>query len=254
MQNTQEYRITNGVLYAAKPHLREAIIPEGVGTIAAGAFCDQDKLYRITLPSTLQRIEAGAFRNCCYLVEIVNHSSLDVKPRWGQWGGLTDYAESVVCDLGDSRLTVADDLVLLSQNECLTLVRYMGRKQTLALPQGITHIGDEAFANTVCREVLLPPSVQAIGHKAFYCAKIRRLALPHATAVVAPRAFDCSDIEQLSIACDQVTLGTECFDHTYELTDVFFGGTIAQWQAAFDDAYTCGASFTLHASDGTASY
>lgn len=125
----------------------------------------------------------------------------------------------------------------------------------LAVPDGVESIGIEAFFECAVEQLVLPDTLRSVSDKAFYCSHIKHIALPPSVDYIGCRAFDCSDIVTLSISNANVSLRSEIIDHSYDLTDIYFGGTLPQWHAVFDPEYQpYSACFNLHFAGGTTRY
>ena len=64
-----EFCVDNGILWDFKDeecHTR-IIIPHGVRVIGEAAFADNEFLYHVVIPDTVERIERDAFLNCSSL-------------------------------------------------------------------------------------------------------------------------------------------------------------------------------------------
>ncbi|MBQ7956243.1 MAG: leucine-rich repeat domain-containing protein [Lachnospiraceae bacterium] len=61
------------------------------------------------------------------------------------------------------------------------------------MPDGITKIGEFAFARSNLEKIAIPQSVTSIGYGAFYyCKDLRNVTIPSTVTDIAPRAFDGS--------------------------------------------------------------
>jgi|GEM_PF-6845674 len=251
--NTKDYSIIDGVFKGLSSDFTDFCIPEGVTTITAGSFKNCQKLYRVTLPSTLKNIEPNAFQGCTCLVEIINRSSLPLKTTYGSFGGVCDNAKSVVTDQKDSVISVTKDkLVLLKTSDGLAVVTYLGRKKQIVIPDSVTEISKEAFYSSSCESVILPSTLKRIGGKAFYCSKIKKMTLPASVETLYERVFDCCEIVELNVLNPEIYFYPEILNHAYDLTTVRFAGTKSQWENLFDDRDTqpYSASFTVTFANG----
>lgn len=124
-------------------------------------------------------------------------------------------------------------------------------EEEVVVPEGVTVIGDYAFANSAVRKVRLPLSVKKIEDKAFYCSGLEEITLPRNVFWVGNRAFDCSELRVLRIDNPLVTLMPEIVDHCYNLEDVYFAGSMAEWESAFEpEEQPYSAPFVLHLAGG----
>ncbi len=70
------------------------------------------------------------------------------------------------------------------------LLKYEGAAEEVRVPDGVTAIGKEAFAETAVRSVTLPEGVLRIDEQAFaVCEKLERVELPESLASIGKYAF-----------------------------------------------------------------
>ena len=129
-------------LYVGGQVVTEAVIPEGVTTINAYAFCNWDKLTKVVLPSTLETIGAYAFSGCSGLTKVVLPSTLET--------------------IGAHAFSGCSGL------------------SKVIFPEGMTSIGYQAFYGcSGLAEIYIPSSMKFIGYDAFRrCFRLRDVALP----------------------------------------------------------------------------
>lgn len=139
-------------------------IPEGIKTIAAGAFQNRSRFKSISLPETLEQIEYEAFRSCMNLKEI-------------------DIPESTT-RIGNSAF-----------RDCINL-------KTLNVKNGLIKIGDRAFENcSKLEEIKLPPEFTEIYASVFNgCKSLKSIELPAMLTVIGENAFgDCVLLEEINL-------------------------------------------------------
>lgn len=139
-------------------------VPEGIKTIAAGAFHNRSKFRSISLPETLEQIEYEAFRSCMNLKEI-------------------DIPESTT-RIGNSAF-----------RDCINL-------KTLNVKNGLIKIGDRAFENcSKLEQIKLPPEFTEIYASVFNgCKSLKFIDLPSMLTVIGENAFgDCVLLEEIDL-------------------------------------------------------
>ncbi len=117
------------VVLATGEFPREFSLPEGVRVIGENAFASAEYLNSVILPSTLERIENGAFSVCTRLTCI-------------------EIPEGV---------TYVGDRAFYSTEALAEVI----------LPESLSHIGDSAFAGAALTSVYVPKGVTFIGREAF---------------------------------------------------------------------------------------
>ncbi len=82
------------------------------------------------------------------------------------------------------------------------LIKYLGTKTEVVIPEGIEAIGDSAFKERdKIRSVIIPEGVKSIGEDAFYgCRKLINVEIPKSTTHFGKRAFVfCSSLNSVTI-------------------------------------------------------
>lgn len=160
----------------AASEIREVVVEEGVTSIGYRAFCDCERLERVTLPESLERIETDAFLRCYALREIrlpqhgvsISDGAFGDTPLVnGQWVDGAQY-------LGNCLLRVQPDVSgVFTIREGTTSIAgdaFAGctELEGVAIPESVTHIGADAFSGcTSLTDVSLPQSIVSIGEDAF---------------------------------------------------------------------------------------
>ncbi len=117
------------VVLATGEFPQEFSLPEGVRVIGENAFASAEYLKSVILPSTLERIENGAFSACTRLT----------------------------CTRIPEGVTYVGDRAFYSTEALAEVI----------LPESLTHIGDSAFAGAALTSVYVPKGVTFIGREAF---------------------------------------------------------------------------------------
>ena len=189
-------------------------VKEGVTTISASAFKNANGLKTVVLPSTLTVIGAEAFAKCAYL-------------------------ESVTFTAGTAGLTIGDGAFA----ECDVLTNtgfaipartvYIGDKAFFGakfvnanLPDGLTFIGDEAFAkNEALVSVSIPGTVTYVGDGAFAgCYELATVELKEGTATLEIGSelaaeqngvfYNCKKLTAITLPARTTTVGAYAFVNT----------------------------------------
>lgn len=107
--------------------------------------------------------------------------------------------------------------------DCVILKKYLGISSIVSIPDGITHIGGEAFYNNLeLKEITFPDSVIEIGDMAFFhCVKLCKMTLPKNIQKIGANAFWGVRIEDLLIPSSLLFLGDmafACCNHLKQIT------------------------------------
>ena len=105
----------------------------------------------------------------------------------------------------------------------LVLEKYLEDGGNAIIPDGVTSIGDRAFA--FCRNlssVTIPQSVISIGRGAFDCCKnLTSIEIPEGVTVVESRAFEgCTGLREVKISQSVISIGCHAFDCCENLTRI----------------------------------
>lgn len=118
--------------------------------------------------------------------------------------------------------------------------------EQIRLPEGLLHIGNQAFASCPLREIHIPDSVSFIGTGAFrLCSNLVSVALPKALAQLNPVAFfECDSLRDVYCPEALTEIGSYAFASCRSLRNVGLSHFLAKvGQCAFAD---CTVLETLH--------
>lgn len=179
-----EFEIVDDMLkeYHERPGVTRISIPYGVTSIGFGAFWGCESLTSITIPDSVTSIGAYAFRGCESLTSITIPDSV------------TDIGENIFegCDnldvdkafgLDGSEFEIVDG-VLEEYHERPGVTK-------IAIPRGVTSIGDSAFEGCENLEyITIPDSVTSIGFGAFWdCESLTSITIPDSVTSIGESAF-----------------------------------------------------------------
>ncbi len=175
-------------------HLEEIEIGPGVTGIGAYAFDQCWYVTDVEIPSTVQRIGAYAFRSC-------------------------EMVESVTIPSGVKTISNG------AFQSCWNLT-------DVTIPSGVTDIGEYAFYNCYgMKNISIPGTVKTIGFSAFgLCSDLQAIVIPDGvTAIEIETFYYCNNLREVRIPGTVKGIGESAFASCDALTDVYFGGTQAEW-------------------------
>ncbi len=116
----------------------------------------------------------------------------------------------------------------------------------------VTEIGEGCFSG--CKElttVYLPDSLQMISANGFSdCTALRGLHIPEGVIRIESNAFSgCTALEAITLPSSLRTMEADAFGQCASLKFVFYGGTVAQWEARFSGYFPN--EVTVRCSDGS---
>ena len=216
--------------YDDQLQIKRVVIESGVTNIGYGAFSGCRNLESVTIPYGIITIGTGAFNECYALTSVT---------------------------LPESVTTIEE-----------RAFQYCGNMASLTLPQDLKTIGVEAFAYCYAlTEFTVPASVTSLGAGAFdscyglteigvasgntsyrsedgvvFTADMKQLCaypsgrsgaytVPDGVTGIGGSAFIHSLLGEITIPDTVTSVGDSAFELCYDLTDVYFLGTEAQWNA-----------------------
>ena len=141
-------------------------------------------------------------------------------------GGATKTAQILVT----VRSADADDFEI-DENSVLTA--YKGSATDVVLPEGVTDIGERAFANSSVENVTIPAAVRTIGNEAFIYSSLKTItfqddvAAPSQLTSIGERAFAHVSLETLALPRSVTTIGAEFIDYNKALASLSFGAKVS---------------------------
>lgn len=200
------------------------VIPEGITSIGEFAFHFCLGLTSITIPHSVTSIGNWAFATCFSLIEVYNKSSLDIVVGSEYNGGVGYFAKNVYIQEGGSKLsTVEDGYVIYTDGVDKMLVKYVGNKNTLNLPDGITEIYLGAFAYDMSiTNVVISDNVKSIGVNAFAdCSSLLSVNIPNSVTNIGDGAFyKCKNLSSVNIPESVTSIGDGAFVSCSNLTSI----------------------------------
>ncbi len=185
--------------------------------------CDQS-VTAVKIPAKINGVSVTgigfrAFTDCSGLGSVEIPDSVTGIGIWAFYGctGLTrvDIPNSVT-DIGDNAFYGCTGLTAVT------------------IGKSVTGIGNNAFGGcTVLTNVEIPDSVAYFGYAAFSgCAGLTNVTIPDSVTGIRELVFsDCSGLGSVGIPDSVTSIGTSAFSGCTGLTDVYYGGSEAQWNA-----------------------
>lgn len=209
--------------------LWELKLPNTLRSIGDLCFAGCTALYSLTLPDSLHEIGDYAFYQCLSLTEL--HISTGLKAI-----GLYAFDETPFLENQTDTFVILGDGILVDYrgeggNIALPaevkMICGMGESEYITglyVPQGVTRIGEYAFAGcTNLASVTLPGSVEQIGGFAFSgCSSLGQLAIPEGVRSVGDSIFAyCDNFKSVSYPASVQSIGAEQFLLTDTLESIY---------------------------------
>lgn len=261
-EDNLNFKSINGVLYSSdgktliqfpiSSQIEEYSVPYGVEKLSKSAF-SSSKVRKVTLPSTLVKIEENCFSKCQRLEEIFIPDSVE---RIGE-NAFEDCISLERISLGNGIKTVEDNAffycVKIKEVTIPESVEHLGagvfmycrglekaelpkepRFNTLNgtfygcasmtefnIPNNITEIGNGTFYGWEgLREITIPPNVKKIGALGFgECGKLTTVNLSNGLETICSRAFfKCNELKDITIPSSVETIESEAFSGINSIT------------------------------------
>ncbi len=229
--------------------LTSVTLPESVTTIDPEAFMDCKSGMRIAIPDSVTEIGSNAFLHTAIIVTPCQSVAHTYALQNGINCELTHaYNDADTCSRCGHEKGQPDDSAAEFMIQNGVLLWYTGAGGAVAIPDGVTRIGDSAFRG--CSEltsVSIPESVKNIGEYAFaYCTGLTEIVIPGGVTSIGSAAFsNCSGLTSMTIPASVSDIGYGAFWACENLTDAIILGDKTRIKSV-DEYYDYDASF-----DGT---
>lgn len=228
-------------------NVKAVTFPEGLTAIRQQAFYSCS-IQSIHLPATLTTVEQDAFSGCDQLADVYFAGT---KAQW----------KKVAVSKGNSALELnpihCSDGDYQAETVSGTIGYRVGYVMTMDGDVVISGEGmwnSDAFReNRMVRHVMLSDGVTEVGWSAFYnCENLESALIPDTVTEIKYYAFyGCKNLKALTIPAGVTEMGDEMFDRCSSLRDIYFGGTMAQWNDMVNPETNSGMLLcTVHCADG----
>ncbi len=258
-------RPSDGALVKYEGRGGDIVIPDGVTSIEWRAFYECSTITGVTIPNSVTKLGREVFSYCKNLRSVTLPESIKSIPEY-TFIGCTNLRSVVIPD-GITAIGVS------AFSGCSAL-------ESIIIPDSVRSIGSTAFFN--CRSlerVVIPGSIVfdyndqnifldctgltsvTIGHgitelpgSMFQnCTALTSVSLPGSLTAIQGDVFrGCAALRSISIPDSVTAIGYRTFRSCSALTDVYYGGTEAQWAAVKIGNNDCGLkNAVIHCSDAT---
>ena len=215
--------------------LETLVLPEGV-EILENAFKNCTELKSVSLPSTLTKIGNSygvpPFSGCHNLESIEIAAGNEV------------YASD-----GNCIMRKADNTLVLGlkASKIPSYTEHIGNyafrdsgAESIALPEGVTSIGDHAFYdNDRLKEITLPQSLTSIGESVFFrCTALGKIAIPDGVTELPYRLFFfCTELKEVALGAKTEKIGEDVFHMCGKLERITISESNAHFKSAADGRF-----------------
>ena len=265
-----DFNIQDGVLLGYFGTDTDVTVPDGVTTIGYRVFSNNNSVVSITIPEGVTTIEAGAFMNCPKLTAV--HLPSTVTGIGSEAFMYCEKLESTNIPAGVTvieastfsscrslaGITIPNTVTTIKANafqDCVSLtgVTIPGSVTTIdicaflrcsgltdiTIPDSVTSLGGAAFQGcTALKSVKLSSGITEFVSGGMFaeCSSLTSVAIPDTfTAIPTGMFISCSALKSVSIPAGVTAIPADVFHNCDALTDVYYGGSQAQWQAVSID-------------------
>ncbi|MBR6808408.1 MAG: leucine-rich repeat protein [Clostridia bacterium] len=281
------YYVASAPWYEYRSEIRTVIIEDGVISVGTYAFYNYDSLTSVILPSSVTSVGDYAFAYCTAMKNITlpdNVTSIGTH-AFGSCVSLTKInIPKSVTTIGKSAFTDCQSLQkinvasgnknytsvdgVLFDKAMTTLMQYpLGNsKAQYNIPESVTSIETTAFISclylksievsqgnknyTSVDGVLFDKAMTTLIK--YPCGKADAdYIIPDGVTTIGTSAFNnCHNLTSITIPDGIMYVEYEVFIWCVSLTDIYFGGTVAQWAAMIPENMGIPEGTTVHCSDG----
>ena len=156
-------------------------VPNGVTGINEHAFWGVNQYLTADLPSSLTSIGDNAFSGCVRLIEIYDHTDLEITLGSMENGRVAQYAKSIIRAPEDESILHedADGFVTYEYEGRIHLAEYAGKAETVSIPEEVVEVDAEAFFGCESKEIALHSGLEKISNLANeYATNFQRYLVP----------------------------------------------------------------------------
>ncbi len=194
--------------YIGDDTITEVVIPEGVKTIGMYAFANLTALRKVTLPSTLTKIQTGAFIGCTNLTQVAfnnNQNNLQFinQQAFEDCDKLVSFDFRSIIAIGDAAFRNAGliSIQLPSDTQSIGAYAFKGneRLSTVSIEASKVKVGAGAFAECAALKAM-SLNAAVLPAEIFYgCTQLQSLKLGADVEVIGQNALRGTDIETLDV-------------------------------------------------------
>lgn len=207
--------------------------PDSLESIGESAFGNCGGLSSVKLGAKLDSIGEKAFYGCDELYVITNNSKLTLTIG-GTDNGYVAYRAKLIINADGSRTyasdgseyTLTDDGFLFERTAAgYRLIAYTGALEAVTLPKDIDGSTYEIYRMRGVKSVIIPNGITSIGDSAFAgCEGLSSIVIPASVTRIGDRAFEnCSGLMNVAIPNNTVSVGDNAFYGCESLKVVSFG-------------------------------
>ena len=191
-------------------NLKSVTIGDGVTQIGYYAFYSCRNLTSVTIGAGVRTIYKEAFWDC-YIVEVINHSSLNIVAGSKDYGLIAEHAIEV--HDGETKIVNVDDYLFYTYGGVNYLLGYVGTDTDLILPDSYNGESYEIYKFAL-----------------WYRDDITSVKIPNSVTLIGEMAFrNCSNLTSITIPDSVTCIGGYAFYYCQSLKRINYYGTVEHW-------------------------
>ena len=169
--------------------------------------CPVDAPFEVVLPEGLRALDADAFADCFYAVNVSLPATLEVIPE-----GCFGLIEAEI-DFPNSNLRYSCENGFLIDRDTQTLLYTAPSSHGNPLP-AVRRLGDCSLMNWLWYDdddPVLPDTLESVGSYIFYDCGVTRVTFPDGITELSPYTFYCTDLQEVHLPASLREIPDYCF-------------------------------------------
>ncbi len=204
-------------------------LPSTVTRIENEAFAGTEALKEINIPATVTYIGESAFRRCRNLTEITIPGSVEEIGRYAfAWTGLNRVTvEEGIKNISNGMFESCPYLASVKLPSTVEIIEdwaFSGcsRLDRITIPDGVKEIGMNAFSMTALESVVIPKGVERLTTTFYNCPNLSNVVLNEGLITLNGSFNGCTSLTKIAIPSTVSNISTGAFQNCTNLREVDF--------------------------------
>ena len=161
--------------------IRFLVLSDTVTSVGVTAFAYCEHLLSVTLGEAMTTFGNSAFASCYRLVQLINHSSLNITHEDDyKYGYVSQATRQIISNEEDSKLFVDDNSFVVYRDNTVYLIDYFGPERDVVVPNEVNRIGRYALFGNPMTSITLGENTTYIEAEALRrCSNLKKIVLPN---------------------------------------------------------------------------
>lgn len=161
--------------------IRFLVLSDTVTSVGVNAFAYCEHLLSVTLGKAMTTFGNSAFASCYRLVQLINHSSLNITHEDDyKYGYVSQATRQIISNEEDSKLFVDDNSFVVYRDNTVYLIDYFGPERDVVVPNEVNRIGKYALFGNPMTSITLGENTTYIEAEALRrCSNLKKIVLPN---------------------------------------------------------------------------